>query len=269
MIVYKYLAREQFFTNFKLRFTPPQELNDPRECVPDIRLHDPRGYIDAVIQRSFESVYFKLLIEKPELTPEQALKAIVDGSIKTTEDFFSNNEEWVRRIFDAFMRVTNRTIGVLSLTESNNNELMWAHYADSHKGFAIGFDSEHSFFKPAKGDPKLCGELMNVQYTDVRPVVYVEPSKLDIPKELFFTKTVKWAYEREWRMIKMLKSASEVINSDIHLFEVPNDAIKEVVFGAKIPPEKKETLIQNLKISAPHITFKSASFDHRGVFVIA
>ena len=30
MLLYKYLGRQDFFSNFKLRITPPNELNDPR-----------------------------------------------------------------------------------------------------------------------------------------------------------------------------------------------------------------------------------------------
>ncbi len=269
MLLYKYIGREQFFSNFKIRLTPPNALNDPRECVPEIKLRDPRGYINNVIQRNFESGYIRLLIENPHLTPEQALHAYLQASTKTENDFHENNEEWIRRIFDSFMKVTNRHIGVLSLSETNNNELMWAHYANSHNGYVIGFDSENPFFKPTKSDPKVCGELMNVQYTDVAPIVYVDPGKFDIPKELFFTKTLQWSYEREWRMIKMLTAADEVIDEKIHLFQVPIDSVKEVIFGMKVSEPKRKDIESLLLSTAPHITFRSAKFDHRGSFTVA
>jgi hypothetical protein len=35
--------------------------------------------------------------------------------------------------------------------------------------------------------------MMNVQYSDTQPVVFVDPGKLDIPKEIFFTKTTSGA----------------------------------------------------------------------------
>ncbi|MEM5372304.1 hypothetical protein V4C53_40660 [Paraburkholderia azotifigens] len=78
---------------------------------------------------------------------------------------------------------------------------------------------------------------MNVLSTDTTPVVYVEPGKLDIQKEVFFTKTSNWSYEREWRIIKYLTQADEVLtvegNKAIHLFLVPVAAVKEVIFGSE------------------------------------
>ncbi|MEJ8827109.1 DUF2971 domain-containing protein [Variovorax humicola] len=45
--------------------------------------------------------------------------------------------------------MTNRNVGVLSLTEDPINELMWAHYANSHSGFAVGLDMSNEFFQPS------------------------------------------------------------------------------------------------------------------------
>lgn len=269
MILYKYLGRDQFFENFKIRITQPSELNDPRECVPDIRFRDPRGYMNALIQRNFESTYLQLRLDNPTWSDEQALEACLTASHKVIGDFNTNNSTWIRRHYDKFMEVTNRNVGVLSLTESNNNELMWSHYANSHNGFVVAFDCDNAFFKPGKSDPRLCGELMNVQYTDEIPVVFVEPGNIDIPKEIFFTKTMKWSYEREWRMVKMLSSADETVNTNVHLFSVPPGAIKEVTFGMKIPTEKKEEIMSMLNKTAPHVTFTEAQLDHAGNFFVA
>lgn len=211
MLLYKYLGREDFFSNLKLRITPPNELNDPRECLPDIRLKDPRGYLNDVIQRNFQSYYFRLLIDQPLLTPQKVLDACLSATSFIEKDFYGNNDTWVKRHFESFMEVTNKNVGILSLSETDRNELMWSHYANSHNGFVIGFDSENNFFKPQKSDPKVCGKVMKVQYTDTAPIVYVDPGKLDLPKELFFTKTTKWSYECEWRMVKLLSSANNII----------------------------------------------------------
>lgn len=37
-------------------------------------------------------------------------------------------------------------LGVISLTESYNNTLMWAHYGDEHKGVVVEFDFSVPFF---------------------------------------------------------------------------------------------------------------------------
>lgn len=269
MQLYKYMSHEGFLSNFMLRFTLPSELNDPRECVPEIHIKDPRGYISNVIQRNFERGYLRLLIENPTMSPEEALKRCIHASEQIEQDFNSNNEVWIKRIFDNFMKVTNRNIAILSLSESPTNELMWAHYANSHQGYVIGFDSENDFFKPRKGDPKTCGELMSVQYSDTRPQVFVDPGKLDIPKELFFTKTSTWSYEREWRIIRMQSSADSIVSGNIHLFKVPEAAVTSVIFGYKFPEVKRKAIEASIRVMTPHITFQFASFNHKGEFCVS
>lgn len=262
MLVYKYMPSERFFGNFKLRFTPAEDLNDPRELVADIRLKDAAAYSRDIVVRNLQSAFLQAQIANPDIEPEVLWRRILAAAEEHMKSF--DVEEKTAEIFDKYMRVTNRYVGVLSLTEDPLNELMWAHYADSHKGFVVGLDTQSEFFQPKPGEPKTCGELMNVIYTDTTPVVFVEPGKLDIPKEVFFTKTNKWSYEREWRMVKYLEHADEVLTHEgkkIHLFEVPKSAIKEVLFGHKVATDVAERLQAELSETAPQIVVKQVDFN--------
>lgn len=40
------------------------------------------------------------------------------------------------------MRKNISSVGIFSLSENPCNELMWSHYAASHKGIALGFSSD-------------------------------------------------------------------------------------------------------------------------------
>lgn len=86
-------------------------------------------------------------------------------------------------------------VGVISFTEAIDNIIMWSHYADAHKGMAIGFDPKHEFFK----------ELERIRYTTQRPNLRKEFSTFWGP-ELFF-KSDQWIYEKEWRIIKSFSDA--------------------------------------------------------------
>jgi hypothetical protein len=261
MLVYKYMPSDRFFGNFKFRLTPAEDLNDPRELVPDIRLRDPSAYARNIVLRNTESAYWRLQISRPDLSPEQVWAQITAAAAKHMENFDETAKK--QDLFDMFMRVTNRNVGVLSLAEEPLNELMWAHYANSHAGFVVGLDGDSEFFSPKPGEPKVCGELMNVIYTDTNPVVYVEAGKIDIPKEVFFTKSPVWSYEKEWRMIKYLPSADEVQNVNdkpIHLFNVPADAIREVLIGAKTSVAKRGEVIAKVRATAPHASIKQVRF---------
>jgi hypothetical protein len=262
VLVYKYMPSDRFFGNFKFRLTPAEDLNDPRELVPDIRLRDPAAYSRDIVVRNLQSAFLRAQIANPDVEPEVLWARILSAAQQHMQSF--DVEEKAVQIFDMFMRVTNRYVGVLSLSEDPLNELMWAHYANSHAGFVVGLDSESEFFQPKPKEPKVCGELMNVIYTDTTPVVFVEPKKLDIPREIFFTKTTKWSYEREWRMIKYLEQADEVVTAGgkkIHLFAVPKEAVKEVLFGHKVPRDVADQVQRDLSKTAPHVVVKQVAFS--------
>ncbi|NIF55573.1 DUF2971 domain-containing protein [Burkholderia sp. Ax-1724] len=266
MLIYKYVAEPRFFSNFMFRFTPAEDLNDPQELVPDIRLRDPIAYAKAVTDRNIERAYFQMLLLHPDISPDQAWQRIRGAADQLEQQFDPVSK--VEEIYEAFMRTTNKNVGVLSLTEDPHNASMWAHYAADYEGLVIGLDSHNEFFQPKPDEPKVCGQLMNVLYTSTSPVVYVEPGRLDIPKEIFFTKTPIWESEKEWRIIKYLPQATEIKDlpegKKIHLFAVPPEAIKEVIFGSKISSEAREFVEKALQTHAPHVLRKRIKFV-RGV----
>lgn len=269
MILYKHMSNRSFLSNFKVRFTPPSALNDPRELAPRIHIRNPDEYAGAIIARNFQAGYMRMLLENPKMTEQEAFSKCLSASAEMLNKYRSNDEEIGKMMFDIVTRTTNRNIGVFSLTESNNNELMWAHYSNSHTGYAVGFNTDTDFFFRRKNDPKTCGELTNVIYSDTTPTVYLDPGVMEIPKELFFTKTTKWSYEREWRMIRMLSAADEVVGDNIHLFAIPPESIVSVTFGQKFPKEDIPAIQSALSAAIPHIKFMNAMVNYKGEFVVS
>jgi hypothetical protein len=269
MILYKYMSNRSFLENLKVRFTPPNQLNDPRELCPRLIIRAPSNYALEIINRNFQSALTNLLASNPEMTPEQARHWIATASSKTLEDYCRNDDTIAKKMHEIFMKTTCKNIGVFSLTETDNNELMWAHYANNHAGYVVGFDTETNFFSQQADEPNGCGELMNVIYSDDTPTVYVDVGALDIPKELFFTKTTKWKYEREWRMIRMLKTADTIVEQDIHLYEVPPESIVSVAFGLKFPKEDRRVISASFPKRVPHVNFMNASYNHRNDFIVS
>ncbi|WP_150624702.1 DUF2971 domain-containing protein [Pandoraea captiosa] len=262
MLIYKYMPTARFFTNFKLRFTPPSALADPLELIPEIRLRDPDGCAQNVPRRDLESAISLFQQEHPNV-PLAEIRTRVALAAKILESLMRPQAK-AREHFHMFMSVTNPNIGVLSLTTDPGSAPMWSHYADKYSGLAVGFDSESNFFRPAQGEPKHCGELVRVTYTNTPPVAYVEPGKIGFSKELFFTKAECWSYENEWRVIKYLLQAHEVLAGPngipIHLFKVPPDAIKEVIFGFRMSPVARAAVEMALAEFAPHVERKMIEF---------
>lgn len=261
MLVYKYMPTDRFFTNLKFRLTPAEDLNDPQELVPDIRIRNPDEYVDAIIARNIAGTYWRVQFANPTFSAAEVWQRCRAAAEQFKQGF--DHEASVRDIFESYMRTTNHNVGVLSLTEDPCSGPMWAHYGANSSGFVVGLDSESEFFQPKPKEPKTCGELMSVTYTDTIPVVYVEPGKLDISKEIFFTKSSQWSYEREWRMIKFLPQADEVVDvggKKIHLFSVPPNAIREVIFGSKVEPTVLKAIKDDLSTRIPHAQPKQAIF---------
>lgn len=122
MILYKYQSDPRFFSNFKIRFTQAEDLNDPFELVPDIRLKDPTNYAKEIVKRNQAKAYFQLLNDQPHLTEEQAYYLVMKNSEELIQSIDVDLK--AKEIFDIYMQVTNRKIGVLSLSETPANEPM-------------------------------------------------------------------------------------------------------------------------------------------------
>lgn len=97
------------------------------------------------------------------------------------------------------------TFHVVSLSTEYDNRLMWAHYANDHKGFCIEYD-----FNTVKGSD-ICSCVFPVVYSRIRPKYLWRAAfsaKSQDEKAAFealmlslLTKDDVWSYEREWRIL--------------------------------------------------------------------
>ena len=223
MILYKYLPAERIdvLRNAMIRFTQPAALNDPFDCNP--RMLD---------------------VDEVENAPRSEYPCCRQAHISGLQMALSQNDR--------------RSVGLICLAETPDDLLMWAHYADEHRGLVLGFDTSHSFF--AKGSEGT--GLWKVTYSGVRPsfpkkIVEMEllrqptinPHGLinayavgddafdpDIYDDDYrFVKSAAWAYEREWRVLRKLQNPDGVIdngaNLPIYLYRFPRSVVQSVILG--------------------------------------
>jgi hypothetical protein len=113
---------------------------------------------------------------------------------------------------------------------------MWAHYADRHRGFVVGFKSDllrHNH---------LHSGFYKVRYALERPVVphpYVAPPDANQFANQLITavsqKSPEWAYEEEWRLLvdmRHLRKDQDSANPNVYL-PISRDAIDQVIFGSR------------------------------------
>lgn len=205
--LYKYMPlREEFFANPMIRATPVLALNDPFEgCFNRDQVRDADRNQRDFYKKAGKEVFD---IEESEL----------DGIMGVIQSDLSD-------------------LGVLSFTEDFNNPLMWAHYANEHKGMVIEFDFNEAFFvdslKEINGRKSRFGRSYlvdcyefpeKVDYRRVMPsfdrAEFSAPDSMDefhwakFNRTILFTKSNDWIYEKEQRSIVRLEDADSIICKD-------------------------------------------------------
>lgn len=273
MTLYKYLEPERVdvLENRKIRFSQINALNDPFEGKPFYdrlapagiiaeKLEEGRSNLDAGFREfggnfvhdffvEFEKVvpdkYRNLIQEmREELPSKEEMVRFVDNDFP---DFVQNtltplSHEMMPLIRQQIVESFNQKFGIFCLSKSNANNLMWAHYAKNSQGLVVGFDESHSYFgKYDNKEPKIdC--LWPVEYSKKRPgLKHMVQLTLD---DIVFTKPLDWAYEKEWRIIKLLSPETLITDADgnprldelsqpVHLFTFPPDAVQELAIGSR------------------------------------
>lgn len=113
-----------------------------------------------------------------------------------------SDEQLAAMLIGAANNVVEQTIenflatkGVTCFSETNDNLLMWSHYASSGQGFCLEFNTNFSPFE----------KVLPVNYSANIPEIDLTESLLENNFEqiqsLYCTKSDHWSYEREWRGI--------------------------------------------------------------------
>jgi hypothetical protein len=91
-------------------------------------------------------------------------------------------------------------LGILCLTESPDNEKMWLEYADNNRGFVLAFETSHPPFELLRAS----GTFGKVEYSDEPFGTLLGALEREGASGLF-RKRNKYAFEAEWRSIRLLK----------------------------------------------------------------
>lgn len=158
-------------------------------------------------------------------------------------------------------------LGVLCLSRNSNQPLMWAHYADSHSGMMIEFDTAHSTFNRMRSATDELGYLRPVSYSKVRPELTMQTMEEDNAFEVFaLTKADQWSYEEEIRLIWPLTMADKTVDTPtgpIGLLTCPSSAVLSVTLGCKASEQTKSEVQRALRSQpgAEHIAIRKARLD--------
>ena len=235
-VLYKYMSAERALLvlpqsgNGTLRVTQPATLNDPFECASRLLPDSPKGVVDI-----------KEIAEKfKNFSPKS--KGI-SGNIRSSTTV-TGTHDWSK----CLRELLSLKFGIVSFSANPLEPLLWAHYGDSGKGVAIGYDT--SGLKEIPTANEIFGP---VQYHDKLPTVteslVVQPgSEL---KNLMLMKSNHWGYEKESRLVLELSNTIGTGENDengfpICLCSIPNEAVVEVIVTQRCPEGISSTLHERL-----------------------
>ena len=207
--LYKYRSVEsalQFLSNQSIYFSNFTEFNDPFESSANYLVDfTPQQFYDSFISVGFSPA------SATEVT-SQIAGGTIDGKTCLKEAI----EEALH------------SLGYFCMTSKPDNLLMWAHYADCHRGVCFKFDildDLDSFLVP-----------LPVEYNSD----YIEFDALNSNiAELIRRKSEDWSYEDEYRIVK----------TNFHgLKKVKRAALKEIIFGCRTKKEEKETIMKEASL---------------------
>ena len=198
----KTLAKNQIFS------APIETLNDPFETRVRIRGED---FKIGRALRIFPSFKYTNKIKEVELR-----------FIETVKKFEIETKQW----------------GIYSLSKSYKDELLWAYYADSHRGFCIEY--ELSLLLAYKLQREI---TIEVDYVDQIPFLTIQDmSSINdgnriLIKKLIGTKSIRWKHESEIR----------IVTARTGLYEFDFRAVKAVHFGHRVDERLKKLVMRVLR----------------------
>ncbi|MFA7331039.1 MAG: DUF2971 domain-containing protein [Candidatus Delongbacteria bacterium] len=269
MKLFKYMEFYGFFENFMLRFTQPNDLNDTRECRPIMNITDPERFLAEQEIRLCGRYRDQLRSMYPNQSPQEIELAIVRALEIQREDYRINLPAKLDKFRNIFLRNVNSYVGILSLTSKDNDLKMWYDYGGKNKGFRIEFSEDSLFLKKSIKDNPMCGEVLPVQYDDNRPTVNVYPGSLDLPRELFWWKTLEWKTESEYRIVRNLLSADKVESDRYYLWRLSPGDLKSVVFGYLVDETKIAELKIKIRCFDKNVEIKRITVDGSGDFMLS
>jgi len=182
-----------------------------------------------------------------------------------------NHSLEVKLIYENIKEFTRTTCGIFSLSKDVKNELLWAYYADGHKGFCVEYDSEvimesYNYGLDPKSNYSKSFPLVHrivVDYSDSYPLLKQEYLQIkgnnmtSILTCLVGTKSRRWEQEDEVRLIFNKFGSTEL----------DYRAVTGIYFGVNFGDEsRKDAVMKKLQgrgVNYYQMAFESNSYKMR------
>lgn len=223
----------------KIWFSKPAALNDPFDCQLKINIdsqyfEEPALYLNSLGMNATNAMQYANAIvhcKNQGMDNKQTIKYIEQLLQQQGSQPLKVQLNSLKTRLEQQMS----NLGILSLTPTNNNLLMWAHYAGFHKGYCLEFDTEEKHIDenvlkaPSITKPVTYGNYYP-SLIDLKPF---DPST-DLANNLLCYKSNEWSYENEWRCI---------LDQGDKLYPFPGK-LTGIIFGARCSDKAQAAIIK-------------------------
>jgi hypothetical protein len=220
---------EDIFKNKQMFFSSPKIFNDPFDCQLDTNPSSSRDDIVSFLKR--------------------ALPSATQDEIQFYLDTATNNPNKFREILVDAVKFDKR--GILCLSQSPDNIVLWSHYANYHEGVCLKFDMSKN--------PDFFLTPLYVEYTKDYPAYNHLTSTDNQILKMITTKYIDWSYEKELRIYKR----------EFGPVDFKKEALVEIIFGLKTPVDEIDRIKEMMnKYGFTHLKYSKADRIH-GEFKLA
>lgn len=158
--------------------------------------------------------------------------------------------------FEQFKIQLSKRFGILCLSKSFDNPLLWSHYGDRHRGVAIEIEADSDFFMPISYEPEKI-------YLDIKRKLAGGGLTAGDAQLILSTKFEQWKYENELRIFCKLTDPPS--DEGLHFYKFKDD-VKPVrlILGAlcKLSTDDIKSALPkstSIKVAKTQLAFDSYS----------
>lgn len=218
----------------------PGDFNDPWDCKPFFNteiLSDPEEN-EKHIAWAADICRRRSPMSEPD----------IESMKKTLRVDPARAEEVILQISESMVAAILRQYRVYCLGPDVGNLLMWAHYADSHKGICLEFSLRNDV---------MCSAL-KCEYLKEFPIMKVHSREDDDALRVLHAKAETWSHEKEYRIMAQEREhavGEGTLITDKGFLKLPKGALVSVIVGCQGDYEKVRALVQTF---APDVKVKRA-----------
>jgi hypothetical protein len=213
----------------RLYVSPPTSFNDPFDCRENLSFE---GSEEQKLERAVQ----KIMKDKPSISISEARLA-APNRLRIVEQ---HGRTQIKALIE-------NQLGIVSFAGSRDNLLMWAHYANAHRGIVIEFDANKLSGDTSLRSVDFFGEALQVQYVETLPTTnfFTEDSVKQV-KKLLLTKSSHWKYEQEFRMVVKDRKRSPSLS-------FTPEYVTAIYLGCRIEDSDRRAVLDCLAARSPSV----------------